>query len=62
MDNKLQEWTTPRLMRLNQADGTEKHVMWIESQTAPSPQPTYCGLYSGTFFGGSAAPAPCGPS
>lgn len=31
MDNKLQEWTAPRLMRLNHADGTVKHLLGIES-------------------------------
>ena len=52
MDNKLTEtlpaWIAPRLMRLNHADGTEKHVLITESASCPS------GYYATTTGGGFA--------
>ena len=63
MDTKLNEtlsqWTTPRLMRLNQADGTNKHVVAAESVTI-TPGALTCN--GGTDTDGAYGGGPCGPS
>ncbi len=54
----LPTWVAPRLMRLNQADGTEKHVLWTEGVSPTGPQPTECGGIGSDGGGGDV----CGPS
>jgi len=64
MENKLQEWTAPRLMRLNQADGTDKHLDITEDVFTTQTVPTWAnctGSDNGTG-GVVAAGAVCGPS
>ncbi len=66
MDNKLQEWTAPRLMRLNHAEGTEKHIAGTEGVTfVPGYQTINGGCASPgslDFFGGGGVAVACGPS
>jgi len=66
MENTLQEWTAPRLMRLNQANGTDKHLDITESVSATQIELTaaYCqpNGYAGGVGGQVAAGAACGPS
>ena len=66
MDNKLQEWKAPRLMRLNQADGTNKHLDLTEGQfggSAGTLTAAYCQPATFTGNGGQVvAGAACGPS
>ena len=58
----LPAWVAPRLMRLNQADGTDKHVLIAESASCPpgSVAPTTGGGYANGFGGGGQGV--CGPS
>lgn len=56
MDNKLTEtlrtWVAPRLMRLNQADGTDKHVLNFAESYYPATGTTCGGGYA-TGSGGA---------
>ena len=66
MENQtiLREWTAPRLMRLNQADGTDKHVLITESARCPtgSVAPTTGGGYANGSGGGGPGVCATGPS
>jgi len=59
----LPTWVTPRLMRLNQADGTNKHLDVTEDVYASNALNRYnCTAYSPGIGGAVAAGAVCGPS
>jgi len=67
MENKLQEWTAPHLMRLNQADGTNKHLDLTEdvggtALNITSSDYALCSQIVGGSGGAVAAGAVCGPS
>ena len=53
----LSPWTAPRLLRLNQADGTEKHLLITEGASTSNLY-TACGA-TGIGTGGGGV---CGPS
>jgi len=55
----LPEWVTPQLMRLNQADGTNKHLAVTEGVSGPALIYPTC-LVTGTT--GSGGGGVCGPS
>ena len=55
----LPTWVAPRLMRLNQADGTDKHVLITEGASCPGGAPT-TGGGTATFSGNGGGV--CGPS
>ena len=60
-ENTLRPWNTPRLMRLNQADGTEKHLLLTEFGYNTCSAPTY--LQAGVSGGvPETQPGNCGPS
>ena len=52
----LRTWSAPELLRLNQAEGTDKHILLTEGVSGSGP--TACG---GSDFG-SGGPGVCGPS
>jgi len=65
MENKLQEWTAPRLMRLNQIDGTEKHVVGpteVNFGTGWLTVSGGCATSTSASGGGGSGPIACGPS
>jgi len=57
-ETTLREWTTPRLLRLNQADGTEKHLIATESVYCAGDTTTLGGYSNGSGNGAGV----CGPS
>ena len=65
----LREWTAPRLMRLNQADGTDKHVLGAESVVYGTGWQTRSGgcvtsgmPYASIASAGGGVAVACGPS
>ena len=55
----LPEWIAPRLMRLNQADGTEKHLALAEGASGSALIYPTCLVVGTTGSGGGGV---CGPS
>ena len=57
----LSPWTAPHLLRLNQADGTDKHALNTSEVTGVLGTPTACGGYA-TAPSPVGGPGICGPS
>ena len=68
-ETTLREWTAPRLMRLNQAAGTDKHLLGAESVVygtgwiiGTGPYAGQCELTNTIASAGGGVAVPCGPS